>query len=164
MGNCCFVNQYSKYTYENSDEFHPSWIPIRKGKIVKVIDGDTYWIVSQPDHWNKTYRFRVRLMGADTPESSMRQAKSELEKKAGVAVKEYVKSRIENHECIVRIESESRDKYGRILANIIVKDGYCTSWNLTRDLVSKGYAKSYEGGSKEWTENELNDIINGLQG
>lgn len=106
---------------------------VLRGKCVDVYDGDTVTIVLPVD--NQYYKFRVRLADIDTPEIRTRDLE---EKKQGYIAKDVVVNLILNK--IVTVKCGDFDKYGRLLATILV-DGMEESVN--DHLVAGGYAEVY---------------------
>ena len=79
---------------------------ILTGKVVKIVDGDTYDILL---NGNQT---RIRMYGIDAPERGMDYYKIS---------KEYLGHLCENK--VIRIIKISTDKYGRIIAKSFLPDG-----------------------------------------
>ena len=110
--------------------------PIKYAKVVKVYDGDTIHIVA-PLFEGVMSRFRVRLNRIDAPEL---RTKDEWEKKAGYIVKEMLEEKIGNQ--IIELKDVNYDKYGRILADIILVDG---AININEWLLDTQWVCSYNG-------------------
>ncbi len=87
-------------------------------KIVRVIDGDTFQINGGD---------RVRLAYVNTPES-----KEEMGPEAKAFAKKLLKGKL------VRIEGRKRDGYGRLLADVLIKDK-----SFALSLVEKGLAHTF---------------------
>ena len=116
------------------------------GKVVKVYDGDTFWIALVED--NKVVRYNCRLYGVDTPEI---RGGTEETKKKGQEAKQYVTRAILNKIVSVEVLNGKKinnkvikEKYGRLL----VKVWYDDHIDLAKDLLDKGLAKEYYGGTK----------------
>jgi endonuclease YncB( thermonuclease family) len=126
----------------------------KKAKIISVYDADTVdAILCVRD---RPYKFKIRLNGIDTPE--IRPLKTmpnrDIHVECGIKCREYLKSKILNK--IVEVQCSEFDKYGRILGEIIFDNK-----NISEHLISKKYAKKYEGKTKiQWTLDELNYIKN----
>jgi len=114
----------------------------RVKKVNKVVDGDTI-DVDIDLGFDVTFSSRVRLNGIDTPESRTTDLN---EKKLGLECKEYLKHAISIAKVVV-IQTEkpdSSEKYGRILGTLFL-DGV----NLNQQMIDKGYAWGYDGGTKK---------------
>lgn len=106
-------------------------------KVLECYDGDTITIAIV---WNKKpYRMKCRLEGIDTPEI---RTKNLQEKQRGMEAKHYLSSLIEGK--IVKIHCGHWDKYGRLLGTI-----FYNNENINQHMIEKGYAKAYDGGTKE---------------
>lgn len=115
----------------------------RVKKVTGVVDGDTI-DVDIDLGFNVSFSQRVRLAGIDTPES---RTKDLNEKRLGLEVKEWLKSKLKDAEDIV-IKTElpdSSEKYGRILGWLYVKG---TEKSLNQIMIDEGYAWSYMGETK----------------
>lgn len=112
-----------------------------------AVDGDTlaFYALDFPKPLQK---MSIRIDGIDTPESTYR-AKCETEKKLGVEAKEFVKYRLTV--CDLRVTVTGWGKYGgRALGDI-----YLCGEDLKHTLISKGYARPYDGGKKsDWCADE----------
>ena len=115
----------------------------RVKQVLKVVDGDTIDVVIDLG-FDISFTSRVRLAGIDTPESRTTDAR---EKILGVEVKEYLKKALEGAtDILIRTEkADSSEKYGRILGWLFVNK---ETGSLNMELVNKGYAWSYDGGTK----------------
>jgi endonuclease YncB( thermonuclease family) len=123
---------------------------IRYGYVQKVYDGDTITVAIAID--NAFQVCKIRLSDVDAPELK---SKVNEEKEAAKIVRDKLIEKI-LHQVIV-IKMNGVEKYGRILADIYVKNiGHVNKW-----LLDNKYAKNYDGGKKHgFTEDELKDIIN----
>ena len=116
-------------------------------EVVKVVDGDTIDIVIDLG-FNLSKKERVRLAGIDSPES---RTKDLEEKELGLESKEFLKRRLEDGKSSgLRVKTEKDGKYGRMLGWI-----YCGETNINTEMVDRGYAWFYSGGSKKKDLNEL---------
>ena len=115
----------------------------RVKEVLKVVDGDTIDVVIDLG-FDISFTSRVRLAGIDTPESRTKDAR---EKILGLEVKEYLKKALEGAtDIVIRTEKvDSSEKYGRILGWVFVNR---QTDSLNMELVNKGYAWSYDGGTK----------------
>lgn len=118
--------------------------------IVSVYDGDTfkvnvYWL---PPVFGE--ELSIRLRDIDTPEvrsscstGEQREAERILAKKS----RDYLEARLAAASTITAVDL-GRDKYFRILATLYI-DGV----NINDELITLGYAKAYDGGTKVgWCE------------
>ncbi|MGC3944930.1 MAG: thermonuclease family protein [Chryseolinea sp.] len=97
-----------------------SCVPVeRHGKVVKVIDGDTFDIL---DESNTT---RIRLFGIDSPERGQA-----FNKRA----KEFTDSLVSGKQ--VRIVVRDKDRYGRTVGDAYLPDGT----HVNAEIVRAGYA------------------------
>tara|TARA_S200000501_G_C20704456_1_gene691101 strand:- start:273 stop:671 length:399 start_codon:yes stop_codon:yes gene_type:complete len=116
-------------------------------EIVKVVDGDTIDIVIDLG-FNLSKKERVRLAGIDSPES---RTKDLEEKELGLESKEFLKRRLEDGKASgLKVKTEKDGKYGRMLGWI-----YVGQENINTEMVDRGYAWFYSGGSKKKDLNEL---------
>jgi micrococcal nuclease len=115
----------------------------RVKEVLKVVDGDTIDVVIDLG-FDISFTSRVRLAGIDTPESRTKDAR---EKILGLEVKEYLKKALEGAtDIVIRTEKvDSSEKYGRILGWVFINR---QTDSLNMELVNKGYAWSYDGGTK----------------
>lgn len=120
-------------------------------KVTEVVDGDTIVIDIDLGFDVVFVNQKVRLLGVDTPES---RTSDKTEKVFGLASKDYTKKFIE--ECkdktvIIRthisddVDSNGREKFGRLLGEIINPD---TKKVLNDELINNGYAVRYMGENK----------------
>jgi micrococcal nuclease len=116
----------------------------RVKQVLKVVDGDTIDVVIDLG-FDISFTSRVRLAGIDTPESRTTDAR---EKILGVEVKDYLKKALEGAtDIVIRTEkADSSEKYGRILGWLFVNR---QTDSLNMELVNKGYAWAYDGGTKK---------------
>ncbi|RCW65890.1 5'-nucleotidase C-terminal domain-containing protein [Saliterribacillus persicus] len=86
---------------------------------------------------------RVRFVNIDTPETDMGSANGahgDNQDQHGDAATEYLQTLLpEGEEVTLKIGSEPTDPYGRLLAQVINKDGI----NTNLEMVKQGYASSY---------------------
>lgn len=122
----------------------------RVKQVLKVVDGDTIDVVIDLG-FDISFTSRVRLAGIDTPESRTTDAR---EKILGKEVKDYLAKALEGAtDIVIRTEKvDSSEKYGRILGWLFL-DRATDSFNM--ELVNKGYAWAYDGGTKKKDFEEL---------
>ena len=116
-------------------------------QVVKVVDGDTIDIIIDLG-FDLTKKERVRLAGIDTPESRTRDLE---EKELGLEAKDFLTRRLEDGMVSgLKVKTEKDGKYGRMLGWII-----CGQTNINEEMVYRGYAWEYDGGTKK---KDLNDL------
>jgi micrococcal nuclease len=122
----------------------------RVKQVLKVVDGDTIDVIIDLG-FDVSFTSRVRLAGIDTPESRTTDAR---EKILGQEVKEYLKKALEGAtDIVIRTEkADSSEKYGRILGWLFINR---ETDSLNLQLVNKGYAWAYDGGTKKKDFEEL---------
>ena len=125
--------------------------------IDKVLDGDTIDVTIDLgfDLYKKE---RVRIAGVDTPEKRTRN----LEEKAlGIDATNWLKEKLEttiagDDELSVRTELVGgTGKYGRLLGWLYVGD---SELSLNEQMITEGYAWSYDGGTKQKNFEDLRAI------
>jgi len=124
-----------------------------RAKILRVVDGDTVDVDIDLGFGVWMHKERVRMMGIDTPESRTR---DKVEKKFGLASKEYVKAYLPIGSMQVlktEIDKSGEDKkgkFGRILGDFLVYDSKEDAQKkLTEIMISQGYGVAYHGQSKD---------------
>jgi len=129
--------------------------PISSGEVIKVYDGDTITVAAQlPYPESPYYRFSVRLKGIDAPEMKGR---SEEERAAAHRAQKALEDLILHKQ--VRLENRSQEKYGRLLADVYFGEIHINQW-----LLDNGYAKAYDGWTKEVFQPSTSAIKNKLEG
>ena len=119
----------------------------RVTKINRVVDGDTIDVTIDLgfDLYKKE---RVRVAGVDTPEKRTR---NKEEKLLGIDATSWLKEKLEetikgDEELIIRTELKGGvGKYGRLLGWLYVGD---SDISLNEQMITEGYAHSYDGGTK----------------
>jgi endonuclease YncB( thermonuclease family) len=107
--------------------------------VLEVIDGDT--ILVRARIWlGQDVETRVRLFGADAPETK---ARCEEERRLARIAREFVRERLESRRVLLR--DIRYDKYGRrVLARVITPEGD----DLAESLIHRGLARPYGGGTR----------------
>jgi micrococcal nuclease len=123
-----------------------------------VVDGDTIDVLIDLG-FDILTKQRIRLLGIDTPESRTSNLE---EKKYGLYSKNKLISMLHG-EIEIRCKlKDGRDKYGRVLGEVWVKDNEEEEWlNVNKWLCDNAYAVPYEGQNKENIEEShlLNRLI-----
>ena len=119
--------------------------------VTRVVDGDTIDVIIDLG-FSILHKCRVRLYGIDTPESRTR---DKDEKVRGKLAGKYLKNAIDKGDTIVLQTKmkDSKGKFGRVLANIIVDD-----ININQAMIVNHLAVRYHGQSKE--DIEAQHLIN----
>ena len=129
----------------------------RVTEINRVVDGDTIDVTIDLgfDLYKKE---RVRVAGVDTPEKRTRN----LEEKAlGIDATNWLKEKLDgaidgDDELTIRTElSGGGGKYGRLLGGLYIGD---SEVSLNEEMITKGYAWEYDGGTKQKNFEELREI------
>mgnify|MGYP003123853223 FL=1 len=116
-------------------------------EVVKVVDSDTIDIIIDLG-FSLSKKERVRLAGIDTPESRTRDLK---EKEFGLEAKAFLARRLKDGMASgLKVKTEKDGKYGRMLGWII-----CGETNINEEMVYRGYAWEYDGGTKKKDLEEL---------
>ncbi len=123
----------------NSSTSESKTLNLPEATVDHVIDGDTIVVIfnGQKEH--------VRLIGIDTPESRMNK-RVEKQRELGDAekvielgqkAKEFTKSLVKPGDKVyLEFDVQQRDKYGRLLAYVYLKDGRM----LNKEIICNGYA------------------------
>ena len=126
-------------------------------KIDKVLDGDTIDVTIDLgfDLYKKE---RVRIAGVDTPEKRTRDLE---EKELGIHATNWLKEKLEgaisgDDDLVIRTELVGgTGKYGRLLGWCYIGDA---ELSLNEQMITEGYAWSYDGGTKSKDFEELREI------
>ena len=114
----------------------------------RVVDGDTIDI-SIDLGFDLTKKERVRLAGIDTPE---KRTKDQREKEMGYQATEFLEMHLmEATKLTVRTEKDG--KFGRMLGWLYKTD--TDTMSINQIMIDKGYAWSYDGGTKEKNLDDL---------
>jgi endonuclease YncB( thermonuclease family) len=138
------------------------------GKVVEMYDGDTCKIVLLVN--NNLQKFSCRLLGLDTPEmkpplnkpnrdieilnaNKCRNRLLQLSTSCNCDVntiikKPDVKSLLKLNKKIIKVKCFEFDKYGRLLVELSDNQSD-NNKTFNQTLIDEGYAKSYDGGTKD---------------
>ena len=129
----------------------------RVTEINRVLDGDTIDVTIDLG-FDLFKKERVRIAGVDTPEKRTR----DLEEKAlGLDATYWMKKQLEDtiagdEELTIRTELKGgTGKYGRLLGWLYVGDA---TVSLNEQMITEGYAWSYDGGTKQKDFESLREI------
>jgi endonuclease YncB( thermonuclease family) len=136
------------------------------GKVVEIYDGDTCKIVLNNN--NNLQKFNCRLLGLDTPEMkppinkphrdieilNAHKCRNKLIQLTtlnnlnidSILKKNDVNALLKLNKNILIIKCHEFDKYGRLLVELLPNE---TSKSINQILIDEGYAKSYDGGTKD---------------
>lgn len=103
-------------------------------KVEKVVDGDTVYAIFNNGVLNDGQKYKIRLIGIDTPES--KHINKTKNTKEGIIAYEYTKKMLEGQNVIVEFDIAQTDKYGRFLAYIWLDNEL-----YNKHLLDIGYAK-----------------------
>ena len=125
-------------------------------KINRVVDGDTIDVTIDLgfDLYKKE---RVRVAGVDTPEKRTKDAE---EKVLGYDATNWLKDKLEgaisgDDDLVIRTELVGgMGKYGRLLGWLYIGDAEIS---LNEQMITEGYAWSYDGGTKKKDFEELRE-------
>tara|TARA_R100000388_G_C7240022_1_gene160617 strand:- start:1654 stop:2040 length:387 start_codon:yes stop_codon:yes gene_type:complete len=117
-------------------------------EVVKVVDGDTVDVIIDLG-FDMFKKERIRLNGIDAPESRTLDTE---EKALGIDAKEFLERRLEDCENLW-VATEKDGKYGRMLGDI-----WCSATNINEEMVLRGYAWKYDGGTKSKDIKKLKEI------
>ena len=129
----------------------------RVTEVARVVDGDTIDVVIDLG-FDLSKKERVRVAGVDTPEKRTR----DLEEKAlGLDATYWMKDKLNetikgDEELIIRTELKGgTGKYGRLLGWLYVGED---NVSLNEQMITEGYAWSYDGGTKQKNFESLREI------
>jgi endonuclease YncB( thermonuclease family) len=149
------INNYrdiiSQHTIDSVEKFIPD---IRFGLVVKVYDGDTITVLTPVLNTEKKtiHKFSVRVRGVDCPEL---RSKNEDDKFVSLKAREYAtKSLMDKY---VILKNISYDKYGRILATVIINNVDFGELLCKEKLAVKYFGKT-KNVPKNWREYYENSI------
>lgn len=102
--------------------------------VVRVVDGDTVYgdVDLGFNVGNKKMEFRLAKINTPEIKGSTREA--------GLTSKKYVEDKIMGKEVIIVTKKDTKEKYGRYLAEIFYKDETNNFVSLNAELVQKGLA------------------------
>lgn len=132
-------------SYHDCKRFIPD---IHYAKVVKVYDGDTITIACKyPIRGKNLYRFSVRLAGIDAPEMN---DDCYIERTEANLSKTALYNLVFNE--TVRLDNIRSEKYGRLLADVYLRDLHVNTW-----LLDNYFAVPYKVESKSKKLNIKNE-------
>lgn len=147
-------SELARATFETVSEYNLKGLRTQC-KMLRVYDGDTCWIAARVH--GRLYKYKVRMLGYDTPE--MKPLKSnphrEEEKKKATEARDYLHSLVFGKD--LEIEFFGYCKYGRPLAVLYAKHVSTPAWcckskstfmNVNDAMLQSGHAVPYFGGKK----------------
>lgn len=157
----CFTSKNSvlkRYDFEHI-KIHDFCDEVFNAKVIKVLDGDTITIGFF--YKNLPIKINLRIYGIDSPEihPNKNTPNQELHSKCGNIVKNIVEKLLLNKIILVKTANK-KDKYGRLLATIILTDN--NNLDIAKYLIDKGYAYEYTGGSKNNFDINFLEKINSI--
>jgi micrococcal nuclease len=105
-----------------------------KMTVIRVVDGDTVYGDVDLGFNSVNKKMEFRLAKINTPEIKG------ATREAGLTSKVYVEEKIMGKEVIIVTKKDSKEKYGRYLAEVFYKDGSGAYVSLNDELVQKGLA------------------------
>jgi micrococcal nuclease len=112
--------------------------------VIKVTDGDSFQCRMTPPLWGPYAVITVRVSGIDTAETRKPPAKCIKEIRLGKIAKAEMQRRIAIGSDVQITWTGQHEKYGRVLANVMLPDG--KDW--ATEMIRLGMAVSYDGGKK----------------
>jgi len=153
---CVSSYQLSNSTFENTVSLEDNLQKIKKGRIVHVYDGDTLelaFVLESNRFFKKVYRKPIRIYGIDCAEIRSR---NPLEKRKGLEAKREVENLVLDKN--VKINIKGKDKYGRLLGEVIRKE-----LNVGDFLINKKLAYKYTKGKKKDFSEWVSEFKNNTQ-
>lgn len=120
----------------------------RWARVLDVCDGDT--VVAAMSLGGSAYAVRIRLAGIDAAEARAGGGRAagrlaELLTGRAAGSRSETRAALEATPCVVRVECRGRDKYGRVLGDIMVPAVGGGESSAGAVLVSEGLAAEYPG-------------------
>ena len=110
-----------------------------KGKMVYVVDGDTFDIVCDLGFYI-THQIRVRLKDLDTAEIYRPENAAEL--KHGQEARDFIRGLVEkNPDVVIRTYKEKASTFERFVADVMIHDERGELKDLRQLLQERGFAK-----------------------
>ena len=144
MGNCYSDHKLLKQT-ENIPLYSLEG-NIYRCKIVSVYDGDTCTAVFKMG--GKYVKFKIRMIGYDSPEMKPRlnAQNREKEKQQAVIAKQALIDKTKN--CVIILRCGKWDKYGRLLGTLYKTQKKSHPSSINQWMIDNKYGYPYDGGKK----------------
>ena len=158
---CCVTEEEQKLlelNYKSAPEFSLNGLTLLC-KIVDCYDGDTVTAAVLLN--GQPVSFRCRLFGIDAPEmKNSTKAEAIAARNAlvsmcssvpfadSIATRDEVRTHLENHKKLMKIECGEWDKYGRLLVTLKCNDANFRVVSCNQGMIDGGFAKAYFGGTK----------------
>ena len=130
----------------------PKWAPQPRGNLVRIVDvydGDTLTALCLLGE--SIFKYSVRLRGVDCPEV---RGRGQKEREAALCIRDLV--RLLCLDKICELAPFGMDKYGRLIAEIVLPDGT----NLSLFLLESSLARKYMGKArKAFSEDEIATML-----
>ncbi|GAB4365795.1 MAG: hypothetical protein Kow009_02570 [Spirochaetales bacterium] len=101
-----------------------------RATVTRVIDGDTIEVMLEGK------RYKVRLIGVDTPETV---APGRPVERFGKEASQFTRSNLDRKTVYLAFDWDLYDRYGRLLAYVYLPDGRC----FNAEIVRLGYGHAY---------------------
>ena len=133
-----FIISFNLFAFETSENINQTKT-FTNVQIIRVYDGDTFFVNIPYVHWLIGSNISVRIRGIDTPEiRGGTEETKELARKSKEALIKLFEGRK------ITLYNLNRDKYFRILADVKADD-----IDVKDYMIKNNYAKKYEGGTKD---------------
>jgi len=133
------IKNMNSYKIEGVDDISPHTLYTYKGRLKKIIDGDTLWVYLDLGFGITSCR-KVRLRGINA---------AKIETETGQKARKYLEKRLNPCPFII-VKTYYRDKYNRYLADIFYDKNEPdttiaaeTGVYLNQELLDKGFAEKY---------------------
>lgn len=114
-----------------------------KATVKRIIDGDTLVLDIDLGFYMFMNETKIRLYGLDTPEMN---AEDPLLRLQAILATRYLFDNLNiGEKVIIKTVLDKREKYGRLLATIITKEGF----NINEGLIQNKLAISYQNLTRE---------------
>jgi len=118
---------------------------VMKGRVVRVLDGDTVQVIVLNEKKLESHRFRLHSIDAPELHPKKDSIFASEEKEAALKSKEMLEQKLaeDSNMCVITFTKD--DKYGRRMGTLSSRQGI----SINDWMVKKGYAVAYDGGKKQ---------------